>query len=62
MQWHGLLELQKTGDAFNEKNCRTLLTHSGGGGAKGLQAMRIHVSTFRCKYSCKKILTTYENL
>lgn len=46
-------------DAFNEKIVG-LATHSGGGGAKGLQAMRIQFQHLDANILAREILTTYE--
>lgn len=46
-------------DAFNEKVVG-LATHSGGGGAKGLQAMRILFQHLGANILAREILTTYE--
>ncbi len=46
-------------DAFNEKIVG-LATHSGGGGAKGLQAMRIMFQHLGANILAREILTTYE--
>lgn len=46
-------------DAFNEKIV-ALATHSGGGGAKGLQAMRIMYQHLGANILAREILTTYE--
>ena len=46
-------------DAFNEKVV-ALATHSGGGGAKGLQAMRIQFQHLGANVLAREILTTYE--
>ncbi len=46
-------------DAFNEKSLG-LATHSGGGGAKGLQAMRIQFQHLGANILAREILTTYE--
>jgi len=46
-------------DAFNEKVVG-LATHSGGGGAKGLQAMRIMFQHLGANVIAREILTTYE--
>ena len=46
-------------DAFNEKTV-ALATHSGGGGAKGLQAMRIMFQHLGANILAREILTTYE--
>lgn len=46
-------------DAFNEKTL-ALATHSGGGGAKGLQAMRIMFQHLGANILAREILTTYE--
>lgn len=46
-------------DAFNEKIV-ALATHSGGGGAKGLQAMRIMFQHLGSNILAREILTTYE--
>jgi len=46
-------------DAFNEKIIG-LATHSGGGGAKGLQAMRIMFQHLGANILAREILTTYE--
>ena len=46
-------------DAFNEKIVG-LATHSGGGGAKGLQAMRIMFQHLGSTIIAREILTTYE--
>ena len=46
-------------DAFNEKVV-ALATHSGGGGAKGLQAMRIQFQHLGANILAREILTTYE--
>ena len=46
-------------DAFNEKVVG-LATHSGGGGAKGLQAMRIMFQHLGANVLAREILTTYE--
>ena len=46
-------------DAFNEKIV-ALATHSGGGGAKGLQAMRIQFQHLGANILAREILTTYE--
>jgi len=46
-------------DAFNEKVV-ALATHSGGGGAKGLQAMRIMFQHLGANVLAREILTTYE--
>lgn len=46
-------------DAFNEKFVG-LATHSGGGGAKGLQAMRIMFQHLGANILAREILTTYE--
>jgi chromate reductase, NAD(P)H dehydrogenase (quinone) len=46
-------------DAFNEKIV-ALATHSGGGGAKGLQAMRIMFQHLGANILAREILTTYE--
>ena len=46
-------------DAFNEKIVG-LATHSGGGGAKGLQAMRIMFQHLGANILAREILTTYD--
>lgn len=46
-------------DAFNEKVVG-LATHSGGGGAKGLQAMRILFQHLGANILARELLTTYE--
>ena len=46
-------------DAFNEKIVG-LATHSGGGGAKGLQAMRIMYQHLGANILARELLTTYE--
>lgn len=46
-------------DAFNEKIV-ALATHSGNGGQKGLQAMRIMFQHLGANILAKEILTTYE--
>jgi len=46
-------------DAFNDKIVG-LATHSGGGGAKGLQAMRIMYQHLGANILAREILTTYE--
>ena len=46
-------------DAFNEKIV-ALATHSGGGGAKGLQAMRIQFQHLGANILARELLTTYE--
>lgn len=46
-------------DAFNEKVVG-LATHSGGGGAKGLQAMRIMFQHLGANILARELLTTYE--
>ena len=46
-------------DAFNEKIIG-LATHSGGGGAKGLQAMRIMYQHLGANILARELLTTYE--
>lgn len=46
-------------DAFNEKVVG-LATHSGGGGEKGLQAMRIMFQHLGANVIAREILTTYE--
>lgn len=46
-------------DAFNEKIIG-LATHSGGGGAKGLQAMRIQFQHLGANILARELLTTYE--
>lgn len=46
-------------DAFKEK-VLALATHSGGGGAKGLQAMRIMFQHLGANILAREILTTYE--
>ncbi|WP_226896451.1 NADPH-dependent FMN reductase, partial [Poseidonibacter ostreae] len=46
-------------DAFNDKIVG-LATHSGGGGAKGLQAMRIQFQHLGANILAREILTTYE--
>ncbi len=46
-------------DAFNEKVV-ALATHSGGGGAKGLQAMRIMYQHLGANILAREILTTYQ--
>ncbi|MDC7243492.1 MAG: NAD(P)H-dependent oxidoreductase [Sphaerochaetaceae bacterium] len=46
-------------DAFNEKIVG-LATHSGGGGAKGLQAMRIMFQHLGANIIARELLTTYE--
>ncbi len=46
-------------DAFNEKIVG-LATHSGGGGAKGLQAMRIMFQHLGANILARELLTTYE--
>lgn len=46
-------------DAFNEKLVG-LATHSGGGGAKGLQAMRIQFQHLGANILARELLTTYE--
>ncbi len=46
-------------DAFNEKIVG-LATHSGGGGQKGLQAMRIQFQHLGANILAREILTTYE--
>lgn len=46
-------------DAFNEK-ILGLATHSGGGGAKGLQAMRIQFQHLGANILARELLTTYE--
>lgn len=45
-------------DAFNEKIIG-LATHSGGGGAKGLQAMRMQFQHLGANILAREILTTY---
>jgi NAD(P)H-dependent FMN reductase len=45
-------------DAFNEKIVG-LATHSGGGGAKGLQAMRIQFQHLGANILARELLTTY---
>lgn len=45
-------------DAFNEKVIG-LATHSGGGGAKGLQAMRMQFQHLGANILAREILTTY---
>ncbi len=46
-------------DAFNEKVVG-LATHSGGGGQKGLQAMRIQFQHLGANILARELLTTYE--
>lgn len=46
-------------DAFNEKIV-ALATHSGGGGAKGLQAMRMMFQHLGANIIARELLTTYE--
>ncbi len=46
-------------DAFNEKIV-AIATHSGGGGAKGLQAMRMMFQHLGANIIAREILTTYE--
>ena len=46
-------------DAFNEK-ILGLATHSGGGGQKGLQAMRIQFQHLGANILARELLTTYE--
>jgi len=46
-------------DAFNDKIIG-LATHSGGGGAKGLQAMRIMYQHLGANILARELLTTYE--
>ncbi len=46
-------------DAFEQKVV-ALATHSGGGGAKGLQAMRIMFQHLGANILAREILTTYE--
>lgn len=46
-------------DAFNEKTVG-IATHSGGGGAKGLQAMRMMFQHLGANIIAREILTTYE--
>ncbi|CAM3892073.1 NADPH-dependent FMN reductase [Arcobacter cloacae] len=46
-------------DAFNEKIVG-LATHSGGGGAKGLQAMRLMYQHLGANILARELLTTYE--
>ncbi len=46
-------------DAFNEKIVG-LATHSGGGGTKGLQAMRMMFQHLGANVIAREILTTYE--
>lgn len=46
-------------DAFNDKSV-ALATHSGGGGAKGLQAMRIMFQHLGANILARELLTTYE--
>ena len=46
-------------DAFNEK-VLALATHSGGGGAKGLQAMRIMFQHLGANILARELLTTYQ--
>lgn len=46
-------------DAFNEKLVG-LATHSGGGGQKGLQAMRIQFQHLGANILARELLTTYE--
>jgi len=46
-------------DAFHEKIVG-LATHSGGGGAKGLQAMRIQFQHLGANILARELLTTYE--
>ena len=46
-------------DAFNDKVV-ALATHSGGGGQKGLQAMRIMFQHLGANILAREILTTYE--
>mgnify|MGYP005984663077 CR=1 FL=1 len=46
-------------DAFNDK-ILGLATHSGGGGAKGLQAMRIQFQHLGANILARELLTTYE--
>jgi len=46
-------------DAFNEKTIG-LATHSGGGGTKGLQAMRMMFQHLGSNVIAREILTTYE--
>lgn len=46
-------------DAFNEKTVG-LATHSGGGGQKGLQAMRIQFQHLGANILARELLTTYE--
>jgi chromate reductase, NAD(P)H dehydrogenase (quinone) len=48
-------------DAFNEKAVG-LATHSGGGGTKGLQAMRMMFQHLGANVIAREILTTYEKL
>jgi NAD(P)H-dependent FMN reductase len=46
-------------DAFNEKIV-AVATHSGGGGAKGLQAMRMMFQHLGANIIARELLTTYE--
>ncbi len=46
-------------DAFNEKVV-AVATHSGGGGAKGLQAMRMMFQHLGANIIARELLTTYE--
>lgn len=46
-------------DAFSEKIV-ALATHSGSGGAKGLQAMRIHFGHLGANILARELLTNYE--
>ena len=46
-------------DAFDDKDV-ALATHSGGGGQKGLQAMRIMFQHLGANILAREILTTYE--
>jgi len=48
-------------DAFNDKIIG-LATHSGGGGEKGLQAMRIMYQHLGANILARELLTTYEKL
>ncbi|RXJ80432.1 FMN reductase [Aliarcobacter skirrowii] len=48
-------------DAFNDKIV-ALATHSGGGGQKGLQAMRIMFQHLGANILAREILTTYEKV
>lgn len=49
----------KVADSFNEKTVG-LSTHSGGGGTKGLQAMRIMFQYLGANVIAREILTTYD--